>query len=383
MKEEKYIIFDINSSEIVCVCAKKHSNGAFEILKNLKNKIDADNDNSLAINNIDNKDKFDKISKIMNEMFAKIKILGKFNKDVVVGMPNEYCVLETSNATKVIGKEETIIDLIKLKDTIVPDIEESNGELYTNFFNTIAGYTVSNEEYGKGRKKTRNRLDLHISRSFCDKIFLLLIKNIVENNGYTFKPVISGILSAKYLLTKIKRSPNFLMLCCEEKNTTFMIGNCNTIKYMKVCNIGMESITNKVFSLIKKTGKNISYETSKKLLNSAVLTLNDKDTKYKVGEDDFPVFIINREIKICVNELINKMIDFIKEVITEENISIKNTIYLLGNGITKIDGLKNYIEYCLDGSKIEILKPDLPQMNKTELCFVVSLLSFAMDNKLI
>lgn len=382
MHKNKYIVFDINSSKVVCMCASQGLNDSIVNLEAMEKEYNCTKDDPTGCV---------ELSKIITDMLLELKSkVGKITKYIVVSVPNKLCLIDVKENEISIARNKRINenDFIKLIDfnknvqitkKDESSIEANNETKYKNIFNSSICYkTDGSDESFCPRGQLSKKLLGRISYGFCNETFINNINGIFERNKYKAVFTIGSIVTLNNQLSIKKRVNPYLVVNIEDTISTFLVGKGDGIEIMESCTF----CTNMVLNSIQEKFQ-IKQEEARKLLEMSVITLEDNDNLcYKINENTFSGKLVNLIIKDGLKKLIEKINSFVEQE-NVKKINVQGVIYFSGSGITRIKGLKTYLMSVLKDIKVEVLpiQASNPQldMNKIDSDNLVSLFRFATD----
>ena len=386
MKEDRRLILDINATNISCVYVKKGPNGTFVILKRLKESLNINEElksmtRTISLGRKSSINMENKIEVAISNLIKEIKLIGKFDKKITVGIGDEFCSI------KHISYDQGVTKHVDLKISSKREVEKTQGKViidneeqdYRYFCSSLIAYKEFEEKRqknGKFKKSTSGKVTCCVC--YCKVNLLDCINNVIKCEGLKGNLVLKSMINLNYHLPSYKRKDAYLVIHTQDKKCTMLAGGGDGIYLKKFSSIGLEKIIKDIMENInKEESNNITKEQAKDLIKNAILTLNDNTSSYKTSNNQ--VYLsssINGVIKDNLQSLIEDIKIFITERLDNDGIFLSNTIYFYGSGIAEIKGLKNYIESLYGGKlEVEIIIPNVPQYEQSKYCNITALVN--------
>ena len=382
MKEERCVIIDINATNISCVYVKKGPNGTFLILKRLKESMNVSEELKMLNKSVVKSSGVfieNKVENVISNFLREIKLIGPFNKNIIVGIADEFCSIRHVVYDQGVTKHRD------LRKTLNRDMERDykkftdNEDDYRYFSGRLIKYNEFEKVFiRKGRPKKTKEAQITYSLIYCKTSLYNSINEVIKKEGYKTQIVLKSLACLKYHLSNEKRENAYLAIHTQDKKSTLLVGGGEGIYLKKFSNIGLDNIIKDIMENIKEDcDQEVTKEQIKDLVKNVILTLNDDTSSYTLNKTQtFSSLKINGVIKENLQKLLEDIKGLINSEVKEKNIRLDNKIYFYGSGITEIKGLKNYME-SLYGGKIvvEVLRPQIPQYEQSRYCNITALIN--------
>ena len=295
-------------------------------------------------------------------------------KNILVGVPGNFCVVATSEATNQFGSKKKI-DSIDLNDIV----EKAN--IFTNANGTIVGKTAIYYVLD-GAIKTYDpvgsiaqRLTGLVSYSFMDKQFEKSVTNALHSCGIrkiTFTPVCEH--QARFVSQNRNANGYAIVIDIGHITSNVMLLGGNSLLFAKTFALGSGYIASDLYSLL-----DINYETAMSLLAKVNLKLEFQQSDcYTVGTVMCEAYKTNEIVKARIEQFA----DYVKKCFAycDKEIPSDTPIILTGGGLTYLQGGAEWLSYYL-GKRVYVYTNANPQINRNEYTSCYGLLQHAITLK--
>ena len=373
MKNDFVLVFDIGSSKIRAMVAKKGVNNTFII----KNHVDTDYDGFYEGRFLDR----EKLSLIFSQMLTDLDYtLGRGEEKVYIGVPSEFSSVISTSAFINFGERR------KIKQTDIDSMFYSAGEKAKGerveivSVNPISFKIDDNRWVANPVGEVANSLSAQLSIIYGGKEFIELFNNIIAGLGFSSVEYISEPLAeALFVITKEGREDLNLLVDIGDLTTSVSVVKGQGLVNLSSFSIGGAFITNDLAEAF-----DLSLTEADRLKRQVVLSLKGKASDFYELTTD-----IGTVVKIPLNQandVVGYTIDTIGSAISKclQLFSSQYIpylpVYLCGAGVSKIKGGRDYLAKCL-GRNISYGVPPLPGKDKPELASIYSLVSSALNGE--
>lgn len=312
----------------------------------------------------------------VSELVTKLENqTGKAIESCFVGVPSEFCLVETGEATLSFERPKRITD-DTLEDFCVQAAlrckENKDYRLINKapiYFACEDGMRLFNP---RGRKATR--LTGEISFVFAKNSFIKTLSSILVNVGITKFNFLSEPLSAGlYLLGREARETGAILVDSGYITTSVSFVMGDGLKALKAFSLGGGNIMTDLSEVLK-----IKYNDAEKLKRSMVLSLEPTETEVYTLETLGGAKAINAK---TANEVAEKRIEQIASYITKcinsfEGVDPQAPVYLTGGALTKLKGAKDLLSKLI-ARKIIVAKGTSLEYREPDKAAALALLNFA------
>lgn len=354
MQKKNYVVIDVNSTYVTCAIAGVCQDGTLKNFQKFRSPLLLKETYSYDSKESINAQVYEAIEKMLSDLNGK-----NCKKDVIVSISADKLLLKVNTVTESFARHRklNVKDLIKVSNK---KRKYDNTDVYDNFFNSIIGVSSTVEEYGAYVQSRRNRIKVRVSSFFCEKVFLTKIKEIFRKKGYNPVFVAGTTITLNHMLTPDQRKQYYLAIDTDNDSTSLILGHINGIEGIKVFKTGTDQISAMVKNTLKQSGKDIDDYQAKSIVEGSVITNDEKysdDPDVKIGVVNYSTIAVN-VIKDQVTQILNSSVDYLysEQMKNGRDYSLSPVIYLMGDGIATIKGIKNFIEnYFYNKAKIVIL----------------------------
>lgn len=364
-------ILDIGSSTIVALIGERGVNNTFKISG--KGEISYAgflNSTFLEQQNL----KYVIATAISNaEISSESKI-----SEIYIGVPGEFCACTTKKISLDFPKIKKIseFDIMNIYRTGNDFKAEKEFELINQsaiYFDIDGTKRVINPLGLKAKSVTGN-----ISYVFANRNFVNLINMIFSELKITIKGFISSTLAeCLYLFEPETRDKYALLVDVGYITTNVAISRGNGLLYLNSFSLGGGYITSDLSECLK-----ISFSEAEHLKHKVVLGWNASQTDtYEIAGE--------QKMQSCsakaTNEIVADRIDMICSYILKSFESCDYDlpeflpIYVTGGGFNYLKGIKSILSQKLK-RHIELISPNVPNMNRPDLSSEVGLLNIVINN---
>ncbi|MBO5866607.1 MAG: hypothetical protein J6Q55_00945 [Clostridia bacterium] len=294
-------------------------------------------------------------------------------KQVLVGVPGNFCTVATGEATNVFRSKKKI-DFVDLDDIVEK----------ANIFANVQGKIVSKTAIYyllDGAIKTYDpvgsiaqRLTGLVAYSFMDRQFEKSVTDALNACGVskiTFASVCEH--QARYVAQKRNASGHAIVIDIGHITSNVMLLGGNSLLFAKTFALGSGYIASDLYSLL-----DISYETAMALLSKVNLKLEfQQGDCYKIGTVACESYKTNEIVKARIEQFA----EYIKKCFAycDKEIPSDTPIILTGGGLTYLQGGAEWLSYYL-GKRVIVYTSNNPQTNRNEYTSCYGLLQYLNAN---
>lgn len=295
-----------------------------------------------------------------------------------VGVPAEFSYAITKSAGISFNKRTKIgqDEIYSFLDMASQDIKSDDSTV----INRSAIYFVLDDNHKcmnpKGQVSTK--LGGEISFILADNSFIELISNILsEENIENVEFISSTLAQSIYLLDPEIRDTGALLIDCGYITTSVSLIKGDGLVGLINFSVGGGHITADLSQVLQ-----ISYKDAEALKRKVVLSLDASDEDfYELPSKEGNVRPVSAKL---TNEIVTARIEAIAGLISRAITTLKgNTssylpVYLTGGGLSYLKGGKDFLSKMI-GANIEVLSPQVPQLNRPHYSSVLGLMDLALD----
>ncbi len=363
------VILEIGSEKISAVCGSNGVNNSFNI-------VSFDSEPYAGFLNGEFIDVFS-LKLAIGELVTRLE--NSTHKAVdfcYVGVPSEFCLVDTKRATLNFEKPTKITSNIlqEISKQAAYQCEANKDYVLINkapiYFACEDGRHILNPQ---NRKATR--LDGEISFLFAKKSFIKTLSGILKDVGFVSYEFLGEPLAENlYLLSPEVRETGAILIDCGYITTSVFYGVGDGIKMLKAFSLGGGNITADLSEVLK-----LKFSEAEKLKRNIVLSLDLSESEVYSLETFNGAKPINAKM---ANEIVEKRIEQIASYITKcinsfEDASLQTPVYITGGGITKLKGAKDYLSKLI-ARKLIVAKGSSLEYREPDSVAALSLLNFAI-----
>lgn len=372
MSKKEVAILDFGSSKLSVLIGAKGINNTYKI----KGSADA------LYDGFTNGEFFDeqKLNVAIKEAISKVQINSNFNiSKIYVGVPAEFCYSTLKQATIPFQKRKKINDddIYLLFDEAEKMLNDAN-----NFvINRSPIYFVmdDNRKVVNPNGMKTSKLSGNISFVVAEAKFVKLVYGILKEMDIEQVEFVSSVLAESLFLLEPEIRDNYAVIIdCGYLTTSVAWVQGDGIISLKAFSIGGGHITADISQCL-----NVNFKDAETLKRKAVLSLDATDTDiYQINVDGTSSPYSAK----LVNEIITARLEMIAKTINKCLNSVETgsnayyPIYLTGGGISLIKGGKDFLSKSI-GKNIELLTPNLPELNRPNLSSELSVLDMALKQE--
>lgn len=360
-------IIDFGSSRVTALVGVKEVNKSFKLLANAECDYDGFA-NGEFINANDLKNCVESvILDLENQLHRKIK-------NVIIGVPAEFCFSYTNELVKIFNKKVKITS--KIIDNLFYNDKEYNPYPTHTVINKAPLFYIINEDNKTNDPigQFAHKIKAQVSYILIENTFKMLVGGILDALGINNYDFISDTLSeAVYLIDENKRIEGAYLVDCGYITSSVALVLGDGLKELKSFSMGGAFITNDLSTVFE-----LGYEDAEDIKRQAIITL-------KPSGMDFYTTRSSKKLSIkSVNEVIlnriDKIIEIIKKCIDDFDMSLPDYIplYLTGGGLNYIEGISDYLRREFDRPVI-LASPKVLLYRKPDLSHSLGLLNMAIN----
>ncbi|MBR2975121.1 MAG: hypothetical protein IKC47_05210 [Clostridia bacterium] len=291
-------------------------------------------------------------------------------KQILVGVPGNFCTVATSEATNVFGSKKKI-DFVDLNDIV------DKANIFANATGKVVGKSAVYYLLD-GAIKTYDpigsiaqRLTGLVSYSFMDKQFEQTVTQALNQcgvNKISFTPVCEH--QARFVSANRNVNGHAIVIDIGHITSNVMLLGGNSLLFAKTFALGSGYIASDLYSLL-----DVSFETALALLNKINLKLEFKQGDcYKIGTVACDSYKTNEIVKARIEQFA----DYVKKCFAycDKEIPSDTPIILTGGGLTYLQGGAEWLSYYL-GKRIHVYTSTNPQTTRNEYTSCYGLLQYA------
>ena len=370
MKNNYVLVFDIGSSKIRAMVAKKGVNDTFIV----KNHIETDYDGFYEGKFLDK----DKLTIIFSQILSDLDYsLTKKEEKVFIGVPAEFSSVVSTSAFINFGERR------KIKQSDIDSMFYSAGERAKGerveivSVNPISFKVDENRWVSSPVGEVANSLNAQLSIVYGSKDFIDTFNNIIAGLGFSSVEYISEPLAeALFVITKEEREDLNLIIDIGDLTTSVAVVKGDGLVNLTSFSIGGAFITNDLAEAF-----DLTLTEADRLKKQVVLSLKGKNNDFYELTTD--VGTVTKIPLNQANDVVGYTIDTIGSAISKCLQLYSNQyipylpVFLCGAGLTKIKGGRDYLAKCL-GRNISYGEPPLPGKEKPQFASIYSLVAAAL-----
>lgn len=360
-------IIDFGSSRITALVGVKEVNGSFKLLANTECDYDGFA-NGEFINANDLKNSVESVvTDLENQLHRKIK-------NVIIGVPAEFCFSYTNELVKVFDKKIKITS--KIIDNLFYNDKEYNPYPTHTVINKAPLFYIINEDNKTNEPigQFAHKIKAYVSYILVENTFKMLVGGILDELGIKDYDFISDTLSeAVYLIDECKRIEGAYLVDCGYITSSVAQVLGDGLKELKSFSMGGAFITSDIAKVFE-----LDFEEAEDIKRQAIITL-------KPSGMDFYTTLSGKKLSIkSVNEVIlnriDKIIEVVKKCIDEFDMQLPEyiPIYLTGGGLNYIEGISDYLRREFVRPVI-LTSPKALLYRKPDLSHSIGLLNMAIN----
>ncbi|MBO5772831.1 MAG: hypothetical protein J6R37_03420 [Clostridia bacterium] len=353
-KSKEVAILDIGSRKITCMVAERGFDGDFVIKASGQS----------LYNGFRNGEFFepDKLSDCISFAIKQAQEkLGKAIKSLCVGVPGEFCVVATSEASTTFHSKKRIEDHdlkeLATKANVFKNVGNSKNVEVSPIYFVVDNVSKTYEPVGV----VANKISGLYSFTFADKYFLKKVENSLKQAGvYDYSFVNGCSAEATYLASAFNKQNKCILFDVGHISTNVMVSEGEGLVFQYTFSLGSGYIAGDLCQLL-----NISFDRAMQLLNKVNLNLEfAENDNYTLSDGVMVQAELSNKV---VKARIEQFAEYIKKSFAYCDKPIDSNIALLltGGGLSYIKGADEYLSACL-GKTVTLVENSNPQHNKNE-----------------
>ena len=297
-------------------------------------------------------------------------------KKLYVGVPSEFSYCEQASASVNYGKririkKANIYDFFELASK---NLNFDNGVVINR--SPINFILDDNKRSINPENEYSTKLSGNVSFVIAEKNFINRVDQILETLNIEQVNYISSVLSESiYLLEPETRDTGAILIDCGYISSFIATVKGDGLTSLSAFSVGGGHITADLCEVLK-----ISFNQAETLKRKIVLSLDATDSDYyeiNLNNNTQPV-----SAKLA-NEIVMARLDMIASIINKclNNLKLDSGVYMpifiTGGGICYLKGAKDYLSKAI-AKNIEIVAPNVPQLNRPHYSSVLGLLNIAL-----
>ena len=371
MKSKQVVVLEIGSSQLRVIVAKPGLNNSLFV-------------KDLAIKNYDGyyQGEFvepSKLAPVLFDLFNSIDFLrNKYYKKIFVALPAEMTSVQLASSSinveglgRVTRNDMEVLSAQALEKTKSPEIEVVNS--------SSLGYFIDDVKVMDPVGKKGRNLSAEFSIITCQTKLIKNFNTILADLGFINVEYISEPLaSALCVVPEEEREDGALVVDVGHLTTSVSYVKGNGLTNLTSFSIGGGHITSDLCEAF-----DLSFENAEKLKKMVVISVEAQPLDY------YDLITVEGKVERILQDDANKVVSYRLETIASainqclimQGISLVNyiPIYLIGGGISKIKGGKDFLAKCIS-KNISYGKAPFPGLNKPEEAVVYSVADFALKN---
>lgn len=299
-------------------------------------------------------------------------------KNLYVGVPAEFSYNVSKKATVSFNKRIKIgvEEIYAFFDLAAQGLDVKNNVIINR--SPIYFMLDDNRKCMEPKGQVSSKLSGEVSFVFAENNFIQIIDKILKNlNIENITYVSNALAEAIYLLDPEVRDTGAILIDCGYITTSIAFVKGDGLLGLNAFSLGGGHITADINQVL-----NISYKDAEVLKRKVVLSLDATDDDfYEITSDTGIVSPVSAKL---TNEIVASRLEMIANLISRSLANLKGDytgylpIYLTGGGICYLKGGKDYLSKAI-GSNIEIIYPQVPQLNRPHFSSVLGLLDLALS----
>lgn len=323
-------------------------------------------------------DKFqDELAKVITSL---MEATNKKIKNIVVGVPSQFCAIEVKKVDKYFDKPtlvtDNIISLILQEQKMNTEIEGAK-ILHSDkiFFCDQTGQKISSPI-----GKTEMQISLQISLCYAMENFCNFIENCLTN---------CGVEKVNFISAPLAQAQSLFPSSSRDEGLVFMDNGCITSFVASIKGDGLTSLTS--FDLggihiteVLMNNLGLTYSQAQDLKTKLILTINPIELDFyenaeQNGVQSIPARQVNRYVKLKIQ----KFSDMVKRIGQDIEPSWVGdfTFYITGNGVASIKGAREMLQENLE-SNVEIVHSSVMNMDNLSLSSLGSIIYYHFKHNL-
>lgn len=321
----------------------------------------------------------DKLEESIETVITKAQVNSGVEIDkLYVGVPAEFAFCQTKSTGVSFQKRTKITqnEIMALFDIASKEMQVETHSIINR--SPIFFMLDDNRKTMNPNGQITNKLSAEISFIYAENNFISKITEILSNlNIYNIEFISSSLAEAIYLLDPEVRDTGAVLIDCGYITTSVAFVKGDGLIGLSSFSLGGGHITMDIANILK-----IKFKDAENLKRKVVLSLDASDSDfYEITTDNGTVSPVSAKL---TNEIVSSRIDMVASLVMRALTSMKansNTylpMYLTGGGLCYLKGGKDYFSKLL-ASNIEILTPQVPQLNRAHFSSVLGLLDLALS----
>ena len=291
-------------------------------------------------------------------------------KNVLVGVPGNFCTVATGEATNVFRTKKKI-DAVDIADIVdkANIFANVNGKIVskTAVYFLLDGAIKSYDPVGS----IAQRLTGLVSYSFMDKQFESSVTDALNACGI-YKLQFASVCEhqARFVAANRNANGHAIVIDIGHITSNVMLLGGNSLLFAKTFALGSGYIASDLYSLLE-----INYDTAMALLSKVNLKLEfQQGDCYKVGTVACESYKTNEIVKARIEQFA----EYIKKCFAycDKEIPSDTPLILTGGGLTYLQGGAEWLSYYL-GKRVHVYSNANPQTNRNEYTSCYGLLQYA------
>lgn len=353
-KSREVAVLDIGSRKITCMVAERGFDGDFVIKASGQSLYNGFRNGEF----FEPEKLFDCISFAIKQAQDK---LGKTIKSIYVGVPGEFSVVATSEASTTFRSKKRVEE---------HDLKELS--IKANVFNNVGNrkkiqvdpiyYVVDNVQKTHDPVSiVANKISGLYSFTFADNYFIKRVENCLKKCSIYDCQFVNGCTAeAIYLASNCNKDNKAILFDVGHLSTNIMVSEGEGLVFQYTFSLGSGYIAGDLCQLL-----NVSFDRAMQLLNKINLNLEFAENDNYTLSDGVMVQaeLSNKVVKARIEQIA----EYIKKSFAycDKAIDSNIAILLTGGGLSYIKGADAYLSLCL-GKAVTLVESTNPQHNKNE-----------------
>ena len=294
------------------------------------------------------------------------------SKRIYIGVPAEFTTVVKKDVVITLDRERRVIDadidfLLKKGDTF-------EGSNYALINSSPISFQVNTSDkfYRDARGLVASKVTGTISYILCEKSFIRFFDEIVASLGFKdVKYISTAWAEGISLFEKEERDEPYMLVDIGYISSSVIIGKGEGVEVMRSFSLGGGHISADMCEAL-----DIDFELAERAREQIDLNLTYQENAVLVGDGEQNVY--GADASEVVKSKLDLFAEIIYDILEQSNIKLSPyaPIYLTGEGVASIRGVKKYLSTTL-GINVDIVMPKLPGYAKPCNSSKISLLVIA------
>ncbi len=299
-------------------------------------------------------------------------------KEVYVGVPSAFCTVRVKNVNQNFSKKVRITERVLDELYFIGDDFSKFPTHEVISINLVDAQLDDGEIYDDIIGKSTSILNAKLTYVLCEKKFIDIVENLLKMLGVRVNAfILNSLAQAKYLLMD-KDVDSAVIIDVGHITSSVSYIEKTSLVAMHEFSLGGGFITSDLMEHL-----HISYETADNLKKKVVLSFSPQNSDvYEVKNKNEVIEVSALTANAIVKERIIKIFKAInKSLQLNSKFLNQNTkFYMCGGGLSYIKGARDILSNAIS-TNVELLVPNIPQLEKPHYTSVLSLLFVACEHE--